>query len=100
MQFIFGFVFAVVSPPRETDLKFFFSKSDNGDMVQELDLYFPYIVMVYGAIMTWVTHSEKLRKVADQSMSPELVHWFYGHRILGTICLLVGSLWSIQRVFI
>ena len=67
-------------------------------MVQEIDLYFPYLVLIYGSIMTLVTQLPQLRQKADESMSTELVQWFYGHRVLGLICLAVGGLWTLQRL--
>ena len=69
-------------------------------MIAELDLYFPYIVLFYGGLMTLVTNLPHLGEKASQNISPELLHWFYGHKILGTVCLFVGSLWSVQRLFI
>ena len=69
-------------------------------MHTELDLYFPYVVLMYGLIMTLVTNVPGLREKASQAMNPELLHWFYGHKIIGSVCLYVGALWSIQRLFI
>lgn len=66
----------------------------------ELDLYFPYIVLLYGTIMTLVTNTPGLLEKASENMNPELLHWFYGHKMIGSACLFVGGLWSIQRVFI
>lgn len=67
-------------------------------MITELDFYFPYLVFFYGTIMTLVTHMPFLAKQAEPSFSPELLQWFYGHRVLGLVCLCVGGLWSVQRI--
>ena len=69
-------------------------------MIQELDSIFPFIVFFYGAFMTLVTSLPSLRQKAENAMNQELVEWFYGHRVLGLICLFVGGLWSLQRLFI
>lgn len=69
-------------------------------MIADLDLYFPYIVLLYGLMMTLVTNLPILGERASDTLSPELLHWFYGHKILGSVCLFVGTLWSIQRLII
>jgi len=69
-------------------------------MNAELDLYFPYIVLVYGAVMTLATNLPSLTQKGAEVVNPELLNWFYSHRLLGTVCLFVGGLWSIQRAFI
>lgn len=66
----------------------------------ELDLYFPYVVLAYGAFMTFVTNMPMLKEKAYGNIDPEVLHWFYGHKILGSVCLFVGALWSMQRLFI
>lgn len=69
-------------------------------MISELDFVFPFIVLFYGAFMTVATGLPVLRERANQSLNPELVQWFYGHRTLGLICLFVGGLWSLQRLLL
>lgn len=81
-------------------IKFKNQFSDTFCMIAELDFYFPFIVLLYGAIMSLVTHLPHLKEQANQSMSPELLQWFYGHRIMGNVCLFVGAMWSLQRLFI
>ena len=50
--------------------------------------------------MTLVTQWPGLREKARENMNQELLQWFYGHQVLGLTCLLVGGLWSLQRVLI
>jgi hypothetical protein len=69
-------------------------------MIAELDLYFPYIVLFYGLVMSVVTHIPGLFEQARETLDPDVLHWFYGHRIMGSVCLFVGGLWSLQRLFI
>lgn len=68
------------------------------NMIHEIDLYFPYLVLVYGLFMTVATSLPALQQKAGESMNEELVQWFYGHRVLGLVCLAVGGLWTLQRV--
>lgn len=50
--------------------------------------------------MTLVTHAPALQQKANESLNQDLVEWFYGHRLLGLVCLGIGGLWTLQRVFI
>ncbi|MEM7646486.1 MAG: hypothetical protein AAF203_06230 [Pseudomonadota bacterium] len=68
-------------------------------MIQELDLYFPFIILAYGLVMTIVTNSSALEEKAFANFDAQMVSWFYGHKILGVICLFIGGLWSIQRFY-
>ncbi|MCJ8276723.1 MAG: hypothetical protein HRT44_08860 [Bdellovibrionales bacterium] len=67
-------------------------------MIAEVDFYFPFIVLMYGLVMSIVTHGSYFKKMAYQSFNDEMVQWFYGHRMLGLVCLTIGGLWSFQRV--
>lgn len=69
-------------------------------MVPIIDIYFPYIVLLYGLVMTMVTNLPGLQKKARETMDTELLNWFYGHKMMGSVCLFVGALWSAQRLFI
>lgn len=66
-------------------------------MYNELDLYFPYIVLFYGSIMTLLTNIPFLKRKVAPHLDHEVVQWFYGHQMLGAVCLFVGILWSFQR---
>lgn len=69
-------------------------------MVQEIDLYFPYLVLIYGAFMSLITSLPVLKERANESLNQELVQWFYGHRALGIVCFAIGGLWSFQRLLL
>lgn len=66
---------------------------------QELDFIFPFFVLAYGALLTFVLNSEKLMKIADQKFPQQLLNQMHGHRVLALICLVVGSLWSLQNLW-
>ncbi|MCB0377961.1 MAG: hypothetical protein KDD33_05665 [Bdellovibrionales bacterium] len=66
-------------------------------MTQNLDFYFPFFVFCYGLVMSLATSIPHLREVAEKNLPPELSQWFFGHRVLGQICFLVGGLWSLQN---
>lgn len=66
---------------------------------QGLDQIFPYFVLAYGVTMTFVLNQPKLIKLS-QKVLPHYVHTqMNGHRTLGVICLVVGSVWSLQNLW-
>lgn len=66
---------------------------------KELDMIFPYFVFGYGLIMTLVLNTDFLLKIAEEKLPRTMYMNFMGHRYLGLICLLVGSLWSLQNIW-
>lgn len=66
-------------------------------MYNELDFYFPYIVLFYGSIMTLMTNIPLLKQKLARYLDQEVLQWFYSHQTMGVVCLFVGSLWSFQR---
>ncbi len=67
---------------------------------QELDAIFPFCVLAYGAMLTFVLNSPRLMTLAEQKLSPELLRQMNGHRILAIVCLAVGSVWSLQSLWL
>ncbi|RME17781.1 MAG: hypothetical protein D6797_01800 [Bdellovibrio sp.] len=67
---------------------------------QELDLIFPFIVFIYGSLMTLILHSETLMKLAEKKLPPTLLFQFKTHRLMGSICLFVGFFWSLQNLLL
>ena len=65
-----------------------------------LDFYFPYIVFAYGVIFTALTNLPVLEKIAQENFG-SFVHqrWQAAHR-LSMICLVVGAIWILQRLWI
>jgi hypothetical protein len=66
---------------------------------KELDFYFPFVVFCYGLTMTLVLNSAFLMKIAHKKFTPELVTQMNMHRSLAVVCLVVGSLWSLQNLW-
>lgn len=71
------------------------------DMTYEkLDFIFPFVVLAYGVMMTVVMTHPTLVKLSEDRM-PEAVHkQLQAHRVLGFVCLLIGSLWSLQNLWL
>lgn len=67
---------------------------------QELDALFPFVVLTYGALLTFVLNNDKLMSLAEQKFPSQLVRQMNGHRILAIVCLFVGSLWSLQSLWL
>lgn len=65
---------------------------------QQLDRAFPFVVFVYGAVMTFVLHIPALMQLAEEKLSDALLVQFRSHKATGLVCFLVGGLWSLQRV--
>lgn len=66
----------------------------------ELDFLFPFIVFGYGAMMTFVLNNQALLKLAEEKFPAQLVQQMNAHRYLAVICLVVGSLWSLQNLIL
>lgn len=66
---------------------------------KELDFIFPYFVFGYGLLMTLILNSEFFLKLAEERLPKQLYNNFMSHRILGIVCLVVGSLWSLQNLW-
>ena len=67
---------------------------------QELDALFPFVVLTYGALLTFVLNSPKLMSLAEEKFPTQLVRQMNAHRILAIICLFVGGLWSLQSLWL
>jgi len=66
---------------------------------KELDFLFPFLVLTYGALMTFVLNSKWLMRLANEKFPPEMVQQMNMHRTLGLISLVVGALWSLQNLW-
>ena len=66
---------------------------------KELDFIFPFVVLDYGAIMTFLLNSPKIMQFAEEKLSHELLQQMKMHRGLGLICLTVGAIWSLQNLW-
>jgi hypothetical protein len=67
---------------------------------QKLDAIFPWFVLSYGFIVTFVLNQEGLMKLADQRMDQAFVKNLQAHRRLAFASLIVGALWTLQNLWI
>jgi len=68
--------------------------------IQQLDFIFPFVVLAYGATMTVVLNSDFFCKLARKKFPPALFQQLNSHRGIGLVCLVVGSLWSLQNIWL
>lgn len=69
-------------------------------LADKLDLIFPFFVFAYGALMTFILHSEFFTELAEHRLPPAIYTQMRAHRGLGLICLLVGGFWSLQNLWL
>jgi hypothetical protein len=67
---------------------------------QKLDAIFPWFVLFYGFVVTFVLNQEGLMKLAEHRMDQALVKNLQAHRTLAFACLIVGALWTLQNLWI
>lgn len=66
---------------------------------QEIDFIFPFIVLAYGSMMTFVLNSPRLMELAERRFPPDLLQQMKMHRALGLVSLVIGALWSLQNLW-
>jgi hypothetical protein len=66
---------------------------------EKLDLLFPVIVMVYGAVMTLVLHAKPFSELAETRLPYAVSQQMKAHRGLGLFCLVIGGFWSLQNLW-
>jgi hypothetical protein len=67
--------------------------------IEKLDFIFPFVVFFYGAVMTLVLNHPAFMQLAEAKFPPQLLQQMRGHRTLGIICLVVGSIWTLQNLW-
>lgn len=67
---------------------------------QELDLFFPYVMFAYGALVTFVLSSEKLMKLAEERMPAAYRQRLVGAQVLANLSLWLGGLWILQNLWL
>jgi hypothetical protein len=73
--------------------------------LDKLDLIFPFVVLVYGAVVTLVLSSDRLMEHAERVFrdSPLLtfsIENLKASRVLALICLVAGFFWSLQTLWL
>jgi hypothetical protein len=67
---------------------------------EKLDLWFPFIVFAYGAIMTFTLNHPTLQELAETRLPHAVAQQMKAHRGLGLICLAIGGMWSLQNLWL
>ena len=67
-------------------------------MLEQLDFAFPFVVLVYGAVVTLVLSSTQLIERAERSFPDSVVQQLKTNGLLARVCLVVGFFWSLQTL--
>jgi hypothetical protein len=67
---------------------------------QVIDFYFPFVVFVYGVVITFILNSTFFTELAEKRLPPQMWQQMQVHRILAIVSLVVGGLWSLQNLYI
>lgn len=65
----------------------------------QLDYYFPFIMFIYGSCMS-ILLSSKMFERLETFGHAEVYQRLLRHRIPALICLFVGTLWSLQNLWL
>lgn len=68
--------------------------------VRDLDAIFPWIVLLYGFVITFVLNQESLVTLAERRLDQTLLRNLQAHRGIAFVCLVVGGLWTLQNLWI
>ena len=68
--------------------------------VEKLDYIFPFVVFGYGVVMTFILNNPKLIEIAEQRLPSDMWSQFKAKKVLAMICLVIGSLWSLQNIWL
>jgi len=64
-----------------------------------LDFIFPFFVLAYGALITFVLNVPALEKLSQQKLNQHMHNQLQLHRGIAMVCLVVGALWSLQNIW-
>jgi len=67
---------------------------------EKLDLLFPFLVFAYGAMVTFVLHTPLFSELAETRLPPAVCQQLKAHRGFGMFCLVLGSFWSLQNLWL
>lgn len=68
-------------------------------MIAQIDFYFPFIVFIYGLVITFVLETPFFFKLAQKEM-PYYHAQFEKHRKIAILSIYVGGLWSLQNLWL
>lgn len=66
----------------------------------KLDLIFPNLVFIYGALITLVLHHPFFVALSEDRLPAGLRQQMQSHRVLALVSLVVGAFWSLQNVWL
>jgi hypothetical protein len=66
----------------------------------KLDFIFPFVVLGYGALMTFVLNAPGLSELAEQRLPTDVYRQLIAHRSLSLVCLVIGALWTLQNLWL
>jgi hypothetical protein len=66
---------------------------------EQIDFAFPFVVLAYGALMTFTLNAPALVELAEKRFSPQLVQQMNLHRTFAVVSLVIGALWSLQNLW-
>jgi hypothetical protein len=67
---------------------------------EALDRIFPFLLTGYGVVMTFILHSRFFMELAETRMPEAITQQIKAHRLLGLFCLVGGSFWSLQNLWL
>ena len=67
---------------------------------ETLDFYFPFIVLVYGLVMTFVLGNKTLMTLARERLPNNVYERFRSKHVLSIVCLAVGTVWALQNIWL
>lgn len=68
--------------------------------LEKLDLLFPFLVFVYGALMTLVLETPFFAEMAENRLPPTVRDQLKAHKGFAFFCFVIGSLWSLQNLWL
>ena len=66
----------------------------------QLDIAFPYVCFIYGAVMTFVLNIPALVRIADERLPGPLVAQWKSHSLFATVSMFVGAIWILQNLWL
>lgn len=68
--------------------------------LEKLDLLFPYLLLTYGATMTFVLNIPFFAELSETRFPAVLTQQLKAHRVLAFFCMLGGAAWALQNIWL
>lgn len=66
----------------------------------QIDLIFPFLIFAYGAMVSLTVNSAAFERLSQRFLPAALKAQLEAHRHLALLCLVVGSIWSLQNLWL